>query len=214
MPHTHSPHLASVPIPITLHLNVSQQPTHCNTYLHYTLFIPHQPSIPVGRLNPYGWKQLSVNATILGIYYFGARIGYKGKRIELTIDWNLKTAEEDSAVATTDLVSKRDRGRLKTYAASVVLPDHYTVSPLGLANKADGSKRRIHHLSYPPTGTTFINAGIPENYGTIENSIVDNVFQTIQVYWNGGKLVKRDFRKRFPAYSTCIATRHTPAPFS
>ena len=204
MPHTHSPQLASVPIPISPQLNVSQQPTRPNTYLHYSLFSPHQTPIPVGQLNPDGWKQLtcrypdqSVTAAILGICYFGARIGYEGERIEPTIYRNLKTAEDDSAVVTAELASEQDRGRLKLYAAREVLPDHYTASPLGLTDKSDGSKRRIHHLSYPPTCTTSINAGIPENYGTIEYSTVDDAIQAIQAYGNGCKLLKRDFESAF-----------------
>ena len=160
--------------------------------------------MPVGELNPDGWKQLTdrypdqtVTATILGICYFGARIGYEGERIKPTIHRNLKTAEDDSAVVAAELASEQNRGRLKLYAASEVLPDHYTASPLGLTDKLDGSKRRIHHLSYPPTCTTFINAGIPENYGTIEYSAVDDAIQDIQAYGNGCKLIKGDFESAF-----------------
>ena len=90
-----------------------------------------------------------------------------------------------------------EKGRLEEYPDRGNLPDHYTASPPGLTDKADGSKRRIHHLSYPPNNATSINAGIPESYGTITYSSVHNAIEAIQQYGKDCQLVKRDFESAF-----------------
>ena len=127
----------------------------------------------------------------------GARIGYEGDRNALQIYPNLKTAEDDPHLVTSGIESELEKGRLQEYPDRGNLPDHYTASPLGLTDKADGSKRLIHHLSYPPNDATSIKAGIPESYGTITYNSVNNAIEAIQQYRKDCQLAKRDFESAF-----------------
>jgi len=77
------------------------------------------------------------------------------------------------------------------------LPSHYTPCPLGLTDKADGSKRHIHHLSYPPSSKNTINTGIPEAYGVIQYSGIEQATQAVQDFGRGSLLMKRDFESAF-----------------
>ena len=63
--------------------------------------------------------------------------------------------------------------RLKIYANTEPLPKNYTASQLGLIDEIYGNKRRIHNVSYPPSGTESINKGIPECYRTIAYNVID-----------------------------------------
>ena len=72
-----------------------------------------------------------------------------------------------------------------------------TSSPLGLTDKSDGSKRRIHHLSFPANDSLSINSGIPEEYGTIVYSRISEAISSIQRLGRGSILVKRDFENAF-----------------
>ena len=78
-----------------------------------------------------------------------------------------------------DIIGEVSRKRLKIYPDYQSLPTNYTGSPLGLIDKSDGSKRRIHHLSYPPSKATSVNCAIPEPYGTITYSTVKEAIQAI-----------------------------------
>lgn len=70
-------------------------------------------------------------------------------------------------LVTSEITSELSKSRLKTYPDYTSHPSHFTASPLGLIDKSDGGKRRIHHLSYPTGDPTAINSGIPEKYGAI-----------------------------------------------
>jgi len=160
--------------------------------------------MPAGQLRAAGWKAVTtgypdpnIMITILGICKFGARIGYEGDRNAPRIYPNLKTAADDPHLVTSNIESELEKGRLEEYPDRGNLPDHYTASPLGLMDKADGSKHRIHHLSYPPNDATSINTGIPESYGTITYSSVNNAIEAIQQYGKDCQLVKRDFESAF-----------------
>ena len=125
--------------------------------------------MPVGQLRVSGWKELAaefpdqdVVSAILGICKFGARIGYMRQRTTPTIYNNLATAGADISIVSANISLELSKHRLNIYPNVDSLPAHYTASPLGLTDMADGSKRRIHHLSYPPTGATSINSEIPE----------------------------------------------------
>jgi len=130
--------------------------------------------MPTGQLRREGWSNLTqdypdpdVVTAVLGICTFGARIGYEGSRNIATIHPNLKTAIDEAETVSADILSELNQSRLEVFPDLNGLPSHFTASPLGLTDKADGSKRRIHHLSYPPGEMSGINAGIPEHYGSI-----------------------------------------------
>jgi len=160
--------------------------------------------MPIRVLKQGGWDRLTaeypdreVIMAILGICQYGARIGYKGNRDAVTLHPNLSTANEDPSLVTAEIQSELQQERLKAYPNAECLPRHYTASPLGLIDKADGSKRRIHHLSYPPGDPSAINNGIPEDYGAISYSRIEEAIQAIQALGPGCKLVKRDFEAAF-----------------
>jgi len=151
---------------------VSKQPPRPNTQIHYKLFTSHTAPMPAGSLNIHGWKKHMKEfqdeegvAAILGsICEYGATIGYEGYRSVATIHPDLVTADTGADLVRADIAAESMKNRLNLYSDSASLPPHYTASPLGLTNKSDGSKRRIHHLSYPPGSSTSINGGIPESY--------------------------------------------------
>jgi len=183
---------------------VSKQVSRPNTAIHYLLYTPHKLPMPAGQLHARGWKQLTtkfpdqeVTATILGICKFGARIGYEGYHSGVTINPNLGFAMLDAQLVTSDIMSELGKNRLEVYPDSKSLPSHYTASLLGLTDKADGSKRRIHHLSYPPSSENTINSGIPEAYGVIQYRGIEKATRAVQDFRCGSLLIKRDFESAF-----------------
>ena len=96
-----------------------------------------------------------------------------------------------------DISSELNKNCLDTYLHINTLPTHYTASPLGLVDKADGSKRPIHHLSYPPDDPMAINNGISEQFGSIRYSGIEDAVSAIQKLGKGCTLIKRDFQSAF-----------------
>ena len=183
---------------------VSKQPPRPNTQIHYRLFTLYTAPMPAGSLKVHGWKKHmkefpdeQVVAAILGICEYGARIGYEGHRSVATIYPNLVTADTEADLVSADIAAELTKNRLNLYSDSTSLPPHYTASPLGLTDKADGSKRRIHHLSYPPGSSISINGGIPESYGMIQYSGIEEAIRAVQDWGKGCILAKRDFESAF-----------------
>ena len=157
-----------------------------------------------GTLKAAGWEHLARNfpdsevvVALLGICQYGARIGYESVRSAVTIHSNLTTANDDPALVTAEIISEIERGRLEVYPNRASLPNNYTASPIGLTDKSDGSKRRIHHLSYPAGDSSSINDGIPPEYGVIKYSNIDDAILAIQTLGRDCILVKRDFESAF-----------------
>jgi len=184
---------------------VSRLPIRPNTTLFYTLFTSHSYPIPAGQLKYKGWKKLikeypdnSVTEAILGICQFGARIGFEGVSLSITIHPNLSSAFEYPDVVTAEIEAEVKKNRLRKYCSYNTLPGYFIASPLvGLTDKSDGTKRRIHHLSYPPNDANSINSGIPELYGSISYSSITEAISAIQQFGNSCSLVKRDFESAF-----------------
>lgn len=160
--------------------------------------------MPTGQLRRDGWDKLTqdypdpnVITAVLGICTFGARIGYEGYRSKTTIHPNLKSATADPSTVSADIVSELNQSRLEVYSSDKSLPRYFTASPLGFTDKADGSKRRIHHLSYPPGDVSGINAGIPEHYGAIKYSGIEDAIQAVQQFGGNSILIKREFESAF-----------------
>jgi len=160
--------------------------------------------MPAGQLKYKGWKKLikeypdnSVTEAILGICQFGARIGFEGVRSSITIHPNLSSAFEYPDVVTAEIEAEVKKNRLRKYCSYNTLPGYFIASPLGLTDKSDGTKRRIHHLSYPPNDANSINSGIPELYGSISYSSITEAISAIQHFGNSCSLVKRDFESAF-----------------
>ena len=175
-----------------------------NTAIHYPLFTSHKLKMPAGTLKAAGWEHLARNfpdsevvVALLGICQYGARIGYESVRSAVTIHSNLSTANDDPALVTAEIISEIERGRLEVYPNRASLPNNYTASPIGLTDKSDGSKRRIHHLSYPAGDSSSVNDGIPPEYGVIKYSNIDDAILAIQTLGRDCILVKRDFESAF-----------------
>ena len=134
---------------------------------------------------------------ILGICRFDARIGYSQQCSKPTIYPNLAIADAHGTLVSADISSELNKNCLDTYSDINTLQPHYTASPLGLVDKADGSKRRIHHLSYPPDDLRAINNGIPEEFGSIIYCGIVDAVSAIQILGKDCILIKRDFESAF-----------------
>jgi hypothetical protein len=179
-----------------------------NTTIRYPLFTPHTLPMPASPLKKEGWRALLLDHpnrelvdTLLGIITYGAWIGYEGPRRSHPVIYdNLLTAALEPPLVTADLQKQLAAKRLKIYDNSATLPTDYVASPLGLTDKSDGTKRRIHHLSFPPNSPSeSINGNIPTEYGTLQYATMDNVISILsqEPYGLGSILVKRDLEDAF-----------------
>ena len=183
---------------------VSKQRYRPNTKLHYTLFTTHSISMALGQLKAKGWKQLTRNfpdtkviIAIQGICAFGARIGNTKQWSAPTIYPNLATAKADAELVSAEIITELSKNRLEMYSNITDLLTHYTASPLGLTEKADGTKRCIHHLSYPSDNVNAINSGIPEEFRSIVYSSIDDAVAAVQQLGKGCTMIKHDFESAF-----------------
>ena len=183
---------------------VSRQHTRPNTLIHYPVFTTHSDPMPAGPLKYPGWRKLTASyrdpegvKAILGICRFGARVGYEGHRTSVTIHPNLRSALDNPVTVTREIQNEIANNRLERYAHYSALPPDFTSSPLGLTDKSDGSKRRIHHLWFPAAYPFSINSGIPERYGTIDYSRISKAISAIQTFGKASRLIKRDFENAF-----------------
>ena len=197
----HPLHSISLDYPLSA---TREKPSCPNTNIYYHLFTPHSLPLPACLLTVEGWERLAtifpdqaVTATISGICRFGARIGYEGVGQSPTIYPNLSTAEADTNLLTSDIPTQLGKNHLMVYDNNDQLPKFFTASLLGLIDKADGSKRRIHYLSYLTSNSSSINEGIQENYGTITYNGICDTIQAIQAMGRDCLPVKRDIKSVF-----------------
>ena len=168
--------------------------------------------MPAGLLNYNGWRKLTseypdqaVADSILGICHFGTRIRYEAARGPIRIHLNLAAGKEVPDIVTTEIEEELNMNCLKFYPSYMALPDNFTASRLGPIDKSDGFKRRIHHLFFPADDSSSIDGGIPEAYGAIAYSTVEDAIAVVQRFGNCCQLIKRDFANVF---------RHIPvSPF-
>ena len=90
----------------------------------------------------------------------------------------------------TEIEEELTMNLLKCYPSYTPLPYNFTASPLGLIDKSDGSKRRIHQLFFPADDSCSINCGIQEAYGAIAYSIVEDAVAVILRFGNCCQLMK------------------------
>ena len=135
---------------------VSQPLPRPNTVIPYPVYTQHTIPMPASPLQLAGWSEFlktylepAVVEPILGICRFGARISYEGPRGPSHIHQNLSSAEDAPETLTADIKAELGNDRLEHYPSIKTLPQYFIASPLGLIDKADGTKRRIHHLSFP-----------------------------------------------------------------
>ena len=86
----------------------------------------------------------------------------------------------EAPTVSADILCELHKSRLEVFPNLNSLPSHFTAYSLGLTDKADGSKRKIHHLSYPPGAMSEINTGILEHYGAIQCRGIEDAIQAVQ----------------------------------
>ena len=170
--------------------------------IHYDLFSPHPHTMPRIPLKPEAWHRhckdypdKEVIDAIVGITRFGARIGYNGARKGQRIARNLPNADDLPELLKEDIVEQEGHDRLTRHNSLNALPPCFFSSPLGLVDKPNGKKRRIHHLSHPPGES--VNDGIPETFGEIAYASIDEVISVIRQLGQGAIMIKRDFADAF-----------------
>ena len=160
--------------------------------------------MPAGQLRLEGWAKHTqmfpnqqVIKAILGICQYSVRFRYEGFWSGIVIHPNLALAEHDINLVRSKIASELSKSQLETYPDYTSLPSHFMVLALGLIDKSDRGKRRIHHLSYPTGDPTAINSGIPEKYGAITYSGIEDAIRAVQVQGQNSILMKRDFESAF-----------------
>ena len=132
----------------------------------------------------------------------------QGTPTPITIHPNLSISSEYPEIVAADIRKNLTTNRIKQYPSYHSLSANFIASPLGLPDKSDGTKRRIHHLSYPANNAESINSGIPEQYGTITYSTIHDAVTAVQSFGKEYLLVKRDFKSAF--YHIPVSPLDTP----
>jgi hypothetical protein len=175
------------------------------------LYVTADPTGPRLSLSP---SQLSVDgwavalrgypgnlpSTIHNILTFGARIGYTGSQ-KLMLSKNLSSANKDPATITTQLQKDWDLQRVSLHSG--VSP--FCSSPLGLVPKGDGGWRRIH-TSCTRNGDS-VNDWIPESYGNMVYTTVEDIFELVCCAGQGALLVKKDLKDAFQVIPVALEKR-------
>ena len=179
-----------------------------NTNIHYELFTPHTDAMPTLQLKPDAWWELGkeypekeVVHAIVGMARFGARIGFGGSREGQHISKNLATADELPDILNEDIQEQKRNDRLIAYRSHRAIPKCFYSSPLGLVDKPNGKKRRIHHLSHPVGAS--INDGIAKRFGEISYTTVGEVVAAILELGVETVMLKRDFADAFRQVPVC-----------
>lgn len=118
-------------------------------------------------------------------------MGYTGPP-QFIISDNLPSAQQAPEVPTEDLRSQQAKERL-LQVKNPSMP--FICSPLGLAPKSNGKRRRIHHLSYPRKHS--VNDYIPAAWGALEYASFDEAMAKVSKLRPGALLVKRDLAEAF-----------------
>lgn len=112
---------------------------------------------------------------------------------------NLKSTQDSPETISIDIAKELAHGPFDSYTSLTTTPEDFVASSLGLTNSANGSKRRIHPLSYPAydMNSGLINDSIREHYATISYSTIEDAIAAIQCFGKGCLLVKCDLGSAF-----------------
>ena len=124
------------------------------------------------------------------ILRFGALIGYEGPAATI-ISPNLRSALLEPGIIQKKLEQDLAARRVIPIAATTPLIS----SPLGLALKADGDLRRIHHLSYLQGHS--VNDYIPREAVHLKYATLANVLSRICRAGRGAVIIKKDIKDAF-----------------
>ena len=132
--------------------------------------------------------------TIATIIRYGVKIGYTGPPNQQIISKNLASSTADPGSLTKDLAKQVAAGRIQQVPKPTPT-ERFICSPLGLVPKADGTWRRIHHLS-APVGNS-VNDHIPSEWGALEYATFDQALALVAETGRNSILVKRDLADAF-----------------
>jgi hypothetical protein len=127
---------------------------------------------------------------LYNIITYGAQLGYTGSPKHVLSD-NLASAREDPDTITTQLYDDLRLGRVSPHNGGAP----FFSSPLGLTPKHNGNWRRIHHLSHPEGSS--VNDWIPSEYGTLQYTTIELVFDLLRTAGRGALLIKKDLKDAF-----------------
>ena len=162
------------------------------------------PTIPLLEnvpLQASGWETLLkphpdriYAETITTIIRYGVKIGYTGPLDQQIICGNLSSSTADPESLIKDLAKQVAAGRIQRVPKPTPT-ERFICSPLGLVPKADGTWRRIHHLS-APVGNS-VNDNIPSEWGALEYATFDQALALVAEAGRNSILIKRDLADAF-----------------
>ena len=180
-----------------LSLPKSTPPERPNATIHYPLFTPNSDRMPRVSLNATAWEALCTDYPNKNLANALRRIAKYGVRTSFNIEHsqtrqqisaNLPTACEDPAILMADLQEQLSHSQLNVFNSLAAALTHFISLLLGLIDKGDGSKCRIHHLSSPPGRS--VNDGIPTEFGELTYTTVSEVVEIIKLLGHRTVMIK------------------------
>lgn len=154
---------------------------------------------------PIDWRRLQsllqgydLDATqcLINGFKFGFRLHFEGELVT-GICKNLKSACQYPDIVTSKLEKELKYGRIAGPFTNLPFK-HFKTSPIGLVPKKTPNEfRLIHHLSYPKSADTSVNAGIPQDYKSVSYSGVNDVILVLQNLGRGARMAKTDIESAF-----------------
>lgn len=194
---------SSVPISLNGRILSLQKPeARPNTHIPYEVYTTHKTPMFQGPLNASAWKELlseypdqSVVDAVVGIIRYGARIGYEGVRAGVQVYANHRSADSQPDFLERDLLDQLSHQRLNEHGRRGNLPKFFVSCPIGLRDKSNGKKRRIHDLSFP-SGKS-VNDHINQDWGTVRHPSLEQVLGIVASMGEGCVMLKRDFEDAY-----------------
>lgn len=176
----------------------SPAPLRPNTSPKFRLVDPSKPPLvhSSSPFKPHAWATLlsqyrdALPSQLVLILRFGASIGYDGPESTI-ISPNLRSALLEPGIIQKKLEQDLACGRVIPITQTSPLIS----SPLGLAPKANGDLRRIHHLSYPRGQS--VNDFIPREAVRLKYATLANVLTRICRAGRGAVIIKKDIMDAF-----------------
>ena len=172
-----------------------------NTQIPFTLYKQHNEPMYPCPLKPDAWEKAlekysdkTYTKSLVGMLKYGALIGYTGSRVGKKIYPNHGSARLQPDLLLKDLQEQLGNNRLAVYKEGK-LPPFFVSSPIGLVDKNDGSKRRVHDLSYPKGDG--VNSGIHGERTKVVYSTLQDIMNIMKELGAGCFFIKRDFKDAY-----------------
>jgi len=172
-----------------------------NTQIPFTLYKQHGEPMPPCPLKPDAWEKAlekysdkTYTKSLVGMLRYGALVGYTGPRIGKRIYPNHGSARQQPKLLEDDLREQLGNKRLDVYTHGR-LPSFFLSSPIGLVDKNDGSKRRIHDLTFPEGAG--VNGGIHGERTKVVFATLKDIMNIMKEVGTGCFFIKRDFKDAY-----------------